>query len=689
MAGPQDDPALPGALARLAAALAWPILADPLSLVRCGPHDRSHVLARGDQLLRPGTWRDAHLPDVVLRFGAMPTSKPFLALLEERRPTLLVVDGDGGWREPAIVPATLVHADATGTARALADALAPATAARAAAGSGRLRRAAAAGWTAGLPRTTPPTGRCATGSPASRTPARRSRAPRSPLLGDLLPDGAVLWASSSMPVRDLDGWLPAGPRAIRPLANRGANGIDGVVSSALGAAAAGARVVLVIGDLALLHDLSGLVAARLHDLEATIVVINNDGGGIFSFLPQATAAMPGAGLPGHFEELFGTPHGIDLGPAGRGPRRRAPGRGGGRAAPGARCRPASPGPPGAGAPQRQVAQRDPPPRGGGRRPGRPRRAGGRGRPGPGEGGPVSERLRMRIEGMTWTVRVAGQGRPVLFLHGFSGSGLSWAGLAGLGSRCRAIVPDLPGHGGTAWDADSPPAPAAADVPRPAGRRAADRSRRCPTAAAGVRRADGRRPRDDRPRDWAPTASTSSATRSAPGSPSGSPIVHPDAVRTPGPRGAVRRDRRTRAARAERAAADAERARLAVTEGIDAFAARWEAEPVLAGEAALPGAARGRQAAIRRANTPLGLAASLVYGGQGAMEPLHERLAEVVAPTLVVVGADDPVRARGEEVAAGIPGARLALVPGAGHAPHLERPERFHALLLEFLTETAA
>ena len=133
-------------------------------------------------------------------------------------------------------------------------------------------------------------------------------------LADFLPDGGILWAGSSMPVRDMDAWLPAGSRAIRPLASRGANGIDGVVSSALGAAATGAPVALVIGDVALLHDLSGLVAARRLGLAATIVVVNNDGGGIFSFLPQATAARPDAGLPEHFEELFGTPHGIELGP---------------------------------------------------------------------------------------------------------------------------------------------------------------------------------------------------------------------------------------------------------------------------------------------------------------------------------------------------------------------------------------
>jgi 2-succinyl-5-enolpyruvyl-6-hydroxy-3-cyclohexene-1-carboxylate synthase len=118
-----------------------------------------------------------------------------------------------------------------------------------------------------------------------------------------------------MPVRDLDDWLPTSGRAIRPLSNRGANGIDGVVSTALGSAAgADGPVVLVVGDLSFLHDLNALVAARLHGLSATIVLIDNDGGGIFSFLPQAATDRPEVGLPEHYEELFGTPHGIDVGP---------------------------------------------------------------------------------------------------------------------------------------------------------------------------------------------------------------------------------------------------------------------------------------------------------------------------------------------------------------------------------------
>jgi len=127
-----------------------------------------------------------------------------------------------------------------------------------------------------------------------------------------LPQTATMFVSSSMPVRDLDAFGAGDARSIRVLSNRGANGIDGVVSSAMGAAAANREtgagpLVLVIGDLALYHDMNGLLAAKLHELDATIVVINNDGGGIFSFLPQAAHDE-------HFEKLFGTPHGLDFSP---------------------------------------------------------------------------------------------------------------------------------------------------------------------------------------------------------------------------------------------------------------------------------------------------------------------------------------------------------------------------------------
>ncbi len=304
MAGPDDDPDLPAALAALADATGFPILADPLSGLRAGRHNRMMVIARGDQLCRPGPWIDAHTPDLVIRTGAMPTSKPIVQLLERARPEMLVLDGDGGWRESALLPATFVHADPVATARALTARLGAGWAGDSAWGSDWRTADDAASeamnaWLAALD------------EPFEGTPF--------PALAAALPDGGVLWAGNSMPVRDLDGWLPSTDRAITVRSNRGANGIDGVVSAALGSAAAAADagsgpVALVVGDLSFLHDLNALVAARLHGLSATIVLVNNDGGGIFSFLPQASADLPDAGLPEHYEELFGTPHGIDVGP---------------------------------------------------------------------------------------------------------------------------------------------------------------------------------------------------------------------------------------------------------------------------------------------------------------------------------------------------------------------------------------
>jgi 2-succinyl-5-enolpyruvyl-6-hydroxy-3-cyclohexene-1-carboxylate synthase len=290
--GPQDDPALPAAVARLATATGYPVLADPLSQVRCGGHDLQFVVDAYDAFLRDAPFVDRHAPDVVLRFGAMPTSKPLLLYLQRHAGCHhVLVDGDGGWQDPAGLASQIVHADG----RLLCDALTTLSMVRA-------DPAWTASWQAA--------GRLARRAISSRLDGLDELFEGKVFaeLAGVLPDGALLYAGNSMPVRDLDTFFPAGNRAVRFLANRGANGIDGVVSSALGAAATRrGPLVLVIGDLSFYHDANGLLAARAHGLDATIVLLNNDGGGIFSFLPQAADQE-------YFERLFGTPHGLDFRP---------------------------------------------------------------------------------------------------------------------------------------------------------------------------------------------------------------------------------------------------------------------------------------------------------------------------------------------------------------------------------------
>ena len=281
-----DDVAEP--MARLASATGWPLLAEPTSGLRCGEHDRSHVVAHYDVLLRVDAFAGAHVPDLVVRVGDMPTSKPLREWVS--RSPQVVVDPHAAWHEPTRMAGLILHA-APGPA---ADALAAAVEMH---GHERDNRWLAA-W------------READASvPAALAAAPDPFEPKVlAALEPALPDGAVVWMSSSMPVREVEAHFPASDKRLRFLANRGANGIDGVVSSAAGAArAGGGPTFLVIGELALLHDLGGLLAASRAGIDLTIVCVNNGGGGIFDFLPVAEQADRG-----HYEQHVATPSGIDL-----------------------------------------------------------------------------------------------------------------------------------------------------------------------------------------------------------------------------------------------------------------------------------------------------------------------------------------------------------------------------------------
>jgi 2-succinyl-5-enolpyruvyl-6-hydroxy-3-cyclohexene-1-carboxylate synthase len=276
----------PEAVDRFTAASGWPLLADPLSGARRGPA----AVSAYDGLLRAGRFAAAHRPDLVVRVGGAPTSKALTGWLDDAVPQVLV-DPGAGWVDPGRAATRRLVADPSALLAAVA---------------------------AELGRPGPAPGQWLVGWLAADRLAREAidgllddwaepfegRVARD--LVAWMPEGGTLVVGSSMPVRDLDAF--AAPRdGLRFVANRGLSGIDGFVATALGVAAAGDEpVVALCGDLTLLHDAPSLLGAAGRPRGAVLVVCDNDGGGIFSFLPQA-------GLPAElFEPLFGTPHGLDL-----------------------------------------------------------------------------------------------------------------------------------------------------------------------------------------------------------------------------------------------------------------------------------------------------------------------------------------------------------------------------------------
>ena len=284
VAGPFDRPDFPAAVAALAGRAGFPVVADPLSQLRAGQHDRSRVITTGDPLARSGRFDADLAPEVVIRFGAIPTSKAVSTWLADHPQIPQIVVDDAGWRDPGASAASVVRSDPTSFAEHLTGMVDPAPSEWAAAWE-RADQKARAALTASLVFPSEPAVVAA--------------------LAKVVPDGATLYVGSSMPVRDVDAFFPSLDRRVRFLSNRGANGIDGLISSGLGAAAAGEPVIVLSGDLSLLHDLTALGTAARFALPITVIVVNNDGGGIFHFLPQAA-------FPEYFERLLGTPHGTDF-----------------------------------------------------------------------------------------------------------------------------------------------------------------------------------------------------------------------------------------------------------------------------------------------------------------------------------------------------------------------------------------
>jgi 2-succinyl-5-enolpyruvyl-6-hydroxy-3-cyclohexene-1-carboxylate synthase len=284
------------AAADLGRRLGWPVLADPLSGVRHGAHDRGVVIDAYDVLLRSPAFRDRHRADVIVRFGAVPTSKALQQYLSMAGPTHhVLVAAPGTWPDPLATVSAVVHADAAEVCDRMSEEVRDEPSAR------------DAGWLAAW-QDADDTLRSAVDAQLAAQPAL-CELPVAADLVALLPNDAVLVVGNSLPVRHIDTFVGGTDKTLRILANRGANGIDGVLSTALGAAAGSGRpTALLVGDLSFLHDLGGLQIAARHGIDLLVVVLNNDGGAIFSFLPQAR-------LGETFERYFVTPHGLDLEPA--------------------------------------------------------------------------------------------------------------------------------------------------------------------------------------------------------------------------------------------------------------------------------------------------------------------------------------------------------------------------------------
>jgi len=286
--GPQHDPGVAETAARTAAALGFPVLPDPQSGLHAGSHDRSMVIGSAAALLQAGIL-ERLTPEVVLRIGPPSVSKPLAQWLAAHPGIPQIHLDDDSWRDPGASVSHAIRADAAATLAALAAAVeqpSPPEWADSWRTADLAATEAIQEAIAGLPFPTEP------GVAAA--------------VGGALPPGSLLYVASSMPIRDVALTFAATERPIRIASNRGANGIDGLLSSSLGAAVVwDGPVVALSGDLSALHDLTALATASRHQIPITIVIVDNNGGGIFHFLPQS-------GFPDDFERHFGTPHDLDL-----------------------------------------------------------------------------------------------------------------------------------------------------------------------------------------------------------------------------------------------------------------------------------------------------------------------------------------------------------------------------------------
>lgn len=270
--------------------LKFPVLADPLSQLRAGVHNKLGIITSYDTVLKNTELVEVLKPNVVLRFGAMPVSKPLMLLLKNNPDiTQIVIDQAGGYRDPTLNASHLIACDENVFCQNMRN---------------KVNRKQSSHFYDSWIKCNDTYGEMIDYKLGQMTEMFEGKIVRE--LQQLLPDRSTLFVGNSMPIRDVDTFFGHTKKDITIYANRGASGIDGIVSTALGASVDATKsTFLLIGDLSFYHDLNGLLAAKMNNLDLTILLINNDGGGIFSFLPQSNEEK-------HFETLYGTPIGLDF-----------------------------------------------------------------------------------------------------------------------------------------------------------------------------------------------------------------------------------------------------------------------------------------------------------------------------------------------------------------------------------------
>ncbi|MFW5904967.1 MAG: 2-succinyl-5-enolpyruvyl-6-hydroxy-3-cyclohexene-1-carboxylic-acid synthase, partial [bacterium] len=317
VAGPSSEANEVGsALRGLAAAARVPLLADPLSGARYRRGPAAPLVSRYDLALRDPRVRKALRPDVLIRVGAAPTSGTLRTFLEECSDARQVVVDDGHRYKDHLASAhEYIRSDPASFLNEVAETVSKrhggsGGGTESGGGGGSVRGATSHGgelsvrdgwldlWTRVESRVADVVAEEMEGELFEGAVVRG--------VMDAIPEGESLFVSNSMPVRDLDTFVSDAGGTVWVHGNRGASGIDGVVSTALGLSHGLRRpVTAILGDLAFCHDMNGLAAARRGRGDVTFVVVNNDGGGIFHLLPIREFDPP-------FTDLFATPHGLDF-----------------------------------------------------------------------------------------------------------------------------------------------------------------------------------------------------------------------------------------------------------------------------------------------------------------------------------------------------------------------------------------